>query len=199
MWAELLASDRHDAAVEPGLLEDGGGELGPRALALRRQVPDAARKLEEPAGRLGEMADVRGAPALVVDHAHLVALGAEAEHRADEVRARPAEEPGAPHDPALAHLAFPEELRAPVGGERACLVRFDVRLALRPVEDVVGGEVDHRRPERRHGARPIHVDPPRALLVLLRAVHVRPRGGVEHEPRPVAELERAGGDVELRP
>ena len=99
------------------------------------------------ARRGGEMPDVRGRAALVVDHRHLVALGAEAQHRADEVRARPAEEPRRADDPrVLAGSRFRRELRAAVHRLRVRRVRLDVRLALRPVEDVVRRERDERQP-----------------------------------------------------
>src|SRR5690348_6596079 len=57
--AELLRRDRDDAALEPGFLEDRGRELGPRALAVGGDVPDAGRELHELAGRRGEVPDVR--------------------------------------------------------------------------------------------------------------------------------------------
>ena len=76
--AELLGRDLAHAAVQPSLLEDRAGELGPRALALGGDVPDAARQLEQLPRRLREMADVGRAADLVGDDAHLVALIARA-------------------------------------------------------------------------------------------------------------------------
>src|SRR6185437_6087961 len=103
---ELPGRDLADTAVESRLLEDRARELGPRALALRGNVPDALRALQQLAGGFGQMAHVGGAADLVGDDAHLVTLAPELEHRPDEVLARPPEEPGAADDPAVAHLAL---------------------------------------------------------------------------------------------
>ena len=94
-----------------------------------RDVVRAVRQLQQLLGRRGEVADVRGRAALVVDDRHLVLLCAQAQHRPHEVVARPPEEPRAADDPALAHLALALELRPPVHRERARLVRLDIRLA----------------------------------------------------------------------
>ena len=67
-------------AVEPSLLEDRLGELGPGAVAACRDMPDAVRQLEELSHRRRQMADEGRASALVVDHGDLVALGTEREH-----------------------------------------------------------------------------------------------------------------------
>src|SRR4051794_9353719 len=88
--------------------------------------------------RLREVADERGAAALVRDDGDLRLALCELEHRADEVPARAAEEPGGPDDPCVfACRCFPMQLRAPVRGERVGLIRFDVGLALGAVEDVI--------------------------------------------------------------
>src|SRR5260370_37333416 len=43
-WSiQLRCRDPPDTAIQPRLREDFLGEVGPGALALRRQVPDAAR------------------------------------------------------------------------------------------------------------------------------------------------------------
>ena len=160
------------------------------------QIPPGSATISRVAAR--QVADVGGRAALVVDDAHLVPLGPEAKHRAHEVVASPAEEPGAPDDPAVPHLALAEELRAPVRAERRRLVGLDVRRALRAVEDVVGGEVDDRRAERGHVPRPLDVDAERACLVGLGAVHVRPGRRVQHEPGLVSEGDRLR-HVELVP
>ena len=69
-----------------------------------------------------------GAPALVVDDRHLVALRAEAQHRAHEVVRRRPEEPRAPHDPRLlARRGLAVQLRAAVRRQRRRRVRLDVR------------------------------------------------------------------------
>ena len=84
--------------------------------AARCQTPPGSA--DEMSRRGSDVADVRRAAHLVVDHAHLVSLGAEPEHRPHEVVPAPAEEPGAPDDPALRHLTLAEKLGAPVGAER---------------------------------------------------------------------------------
>src|SRR5215212_160680 len=115
--AELLRRDLAHPAVEPRLGEDHLGELGPRALPLRGQVPRAVRKLEQLARRLGEMAHEGRLADLVRNDRDLVLLLPEREHRSQEVLAGGAEEPRAAHDPAVAQLALAGELRAPVRGE----------------------------------------------------------------------------------
>ena len=139
------------------------------------------RQLEQVARRLGEVADVRWRADLVGDDGDLVALAAELEHRLDEVAARPAEQPRTADDPAVAHLALALELRPSVDGERLRLVRLDVRLALRPVEDVVGRVVDDRHAEGDYVARPADVDCLRSGGICLGAVDVGPSGRVQHE------------------
>ena len=179
--AELGSRDPAHAAVEAGLLEDRLRELGPRALAVRGEVPDAARQLDELARRRREMADIGRAAALVVDDRDLVALGAETQHRAHEVVARPAEEPRRADDPrVVARGRLTVQLRPPVGRQRIRCVRLDVRLALAAVEDVVGGEVRRaaRRARRRAACRrrsrpPRPADRPRRR----RRPSRRPRGG----------------------
>src|SRR5664279_3646954 len=140
---ELGGRDTAHAAVEPGLLEDRLGELGPRAVTLGCDVPDPARQADELARRGGQMADIRGTAALVVDDRDFVPLRAEREHRAQEVATRPAEEPGRADDPrVLARGSLRVQLRAAVRGLRARRIGFEVRRALSPVEDVVGRERD---------------------------------------------------------
>ena len=153
-----------------GLVEGLTRELRPGALALGGDVPDALRPVEELARRLGEVADVRRTADLVVDDPHLVALTTEVQHRPHEVLARPAEEPGAADDPAVADLALTGELRPAVDRKRARLVRLEVRLAFAPVEDVVGRVVDDGHPERGDVARPHHVHSLRAGRVKVSTV-----------------------------
>ena len=105
--------------------------------AARCQTPNASPR-EKLTRRLREVADIGRAPPLVVDDRNLVALGAEAEHRADEVVAGLREEPRRANDPrAIARRRLAVELRPPVRREGARRVRLDVRRVLRPVEDVV--------------------------------------------------------------
>ncbi len=100
---ELGRRDAPHAAVEPGFLEDRLGEVGPRALAVGGDVPQALRQVcvDERSRRVREMADERGAATLVVHDRDLVALGAEAEHRAKEVV------PGRPEEPRRADRPTP--------------------------------------------------------------------------------------------
>src|SRR5262249_38723377 len=135
---ELRRADPAHAAVEARLLEDRLREVGPGAIAGGGEMPHALRLFDELANRDGEVADVRRRAALVVDDGDLVALLPEREHRAEEVLARPAEEPGGAHDPGvLAGRSFAQELRPPVRRLRVRRVRLEVRLRLAPVEDVV--------------------------------------------------------------
>ena len=187
-----------DAAVEAGLLEDRLGELGPGAVAGRRDVVDAVRQLDDGRHRRGEMPGVGRAAALVVDDRDLVALGAEPEHRPDEVVPDRPEEPRGADDPRLAaggRLAV--ELRAAVGAERIRRVGLDVRLALRAVEDVVGREVDERHAERGRVLRAADVDRRRALRVVLGAVDVRPGRRVQDELDAAGAAGRREADVPL--
>src|SRR5688572_11640531 len=98
---ELRGRDTPHPNLELGLLEDRLRELGPAARAGGREVPDTRlrARIHELADRRSEMGDVRRRAALVVDDRDLVPLGAEPEHRPQEVVSGGAEEPGAPHDP----------------------------------------------------------------------------------------------------
>ena len=71
-------------------------------------------------------------------------------------------------------------------------VRLDVRLALRPVEDVVGREGDERRAERRRIRGAGDVDGGCALRVLLGPVDVRPGGGMQDQVGRRARRRREG-------
>src|SRR5204863_2132915 len=114
--------------------------------------------------------DIGWAARLVGHYGYLVAVCAEAQHRLDEVRASPPEEPGAADDPALAHLVLALDLRPAVDRERPRLVRLDVRLALRAVEDVVGRVADDRHVLRHDVASARDVDELRAGRVGLGAI-----------------------------
>ncbi len=92
-------------------------------------MPNGEPCVDQLARGRGEVPDVGGAAALVVDDRNLVPLGAEPEHRAHEVVARLAEEPGRADDPrTLAGGRLAVELRPAVGGERDGRVGLDVRL-----------------------------------------------------------------------
>jgi hypothetical protein len=76
------------------------------------------------------------------------------------------------------------ELRPTVDGERRGCIRLDVRLTLRPVEDVVARERDERRAERGDVRRPADVAAPRpcgsssAPSTFVQAAAWRTRSGV---------------------
>ena len=128
------------------------------------------------------MADIRRTAALVVDDRDFVALAAEPEHRADEVRAGPAEEPRRADDPGvLPRHGLAVQLRPPVHGERIRRVGLDVRRPLRPVEDVVGREAHEGLAELGDVLRPADVDRRCRLRVGFGAVDVRVGGGVQDE------------------
>ena len=106
----------------------------------------------------------------------------ELEHRAHEVAARPAEQPRRADDPrVLAGRGLAVQLRPAVDGLRIRRIRLDVRVALAPVEHVVGGEVHERGAELGRVLRAADVDGRGALRVGLRPVHVRPGRRVQHE------------------
>ena len=110
---------RRTRLARPRLREDRLCEVGPRAIAVRGDVVDAVRKVEHPGNRRREVAHVGRRPALVVHHRHLVVLLREPQHRAHEVVAGRAEQPGGADDPAVPHLALAGELRPAVDAERA--------------------------------------------------------------------------------
>src|SRR5262249_52788537 len=94
----------------------------------------------------------------------------------------------------LPRRPFAVQLRAAVCRQGVRRVRFDVRLVLRAVEDVVGGVVDQRQTELGDMARAADVDRGGILRVCLGAVHVGPGGGVQDElSRETGR--REGGDV----
>ena len=126
--AELLRPDPPHAALQPRLLEDRLGEVGPGRLPAAGDVPDPERQRDELPHRRREMPDVGRRAALVVDHRHLVPLGPGPEHRPHEVVPPFAEEPRGPDDPGpLARRRLAVELRPSVHGERVRRVRLDVR------------------------------------------------------------------------
>ena len=153
-------------------------------------MPDAVREGDDRPRRLGHVPDIGRAADLVVDDRDLVTLAADPQHRPHEVVAGRAEEPGRADDPRLftgGGLAV--GLRTAVGRERIRRVRLDVRRAPTPVEDVVARVVDERA-EPGSVLRSADVDCGRALRVILRAVHVRPGGGVQHEIEATGETVR---------
>ena len=138
--------------------------------------------VDQAADRSCQMPDVGRAAALVVDDRHLLLFDAQPQHRPYEVVSRGPEEPRAAHDPGiLARRSFPVQLRAPVDGERVGRVRFDVRIVLAAVEDVVRREDHERRTERGGVADTADVHGGGVLRIGLRAVDVRPGGCVQDE------------------
>src|SRR5262249_7157995 len=126
-WRRTCGRDPPDAAVDAGLLEDRLREVRPGALARCGRVVDAERQLDHGARRGGEVPDVRRRTALVVHHGDLLALGAEAEHRANEVAAGRAEEPRGADDPCpLPGGRLAVELRTRVRAQRVRRVGLDV-------------------------------------------------------------------------
>ena len=79
----------------------------------------------------------------------------------------------------LAGCRLAVQLRPAVRRERRRCVGLDVRLALEPVEDVVGRPHDERSTELRSVLDTADVHGSRALRVILGAVDVRPRSRVE--------------------
>ena len=151
--------------------------------AARCQTPARPTGVDELARGRREVADEGRASSLVVDDRDLVLLGAETEHRQEEIVARSAPiEPRRADDPRVgARGRLSVELRAAVGRERARAVGLDVRLALAAVEDVVGRVRDDRRSERGRVRRPADVHGRSALGIRLRPVHVGPGRGVKDE------------------
>ena len=183
--AELRRRDPPDAAVDARLLEDRLGELGPGAVAVRCEMPDAARPIavDELARRGGEVPDVGRAAALVVHHGDLVALGAEPQHRADEVVPGRAEEPRAARRSKRPPRRPPRRRASSGRRPRADSARRTRRTApFPPVEDVVARERHERRAERGGSVlRSADVHRRGALRIVLGAVHVGPGGRVQHE------------------
>src|SRR5438552_3449460 len=179
-------STRPSFARSAGTTRSAGTKVSPRRCAgTPTTATGGSRSAAAPRSTkpLGVARGGRGRPAGLPasDDGDLVLPPGKVEHRADEVAPARAEEPGAAHDPALEHLALAGELRPAVDRERVRLVRLDVRLALRPVEDVVGREIDNRRAERDHVARAGDVDRLRPGRVRLRPVHVGPGRRVEDQ------------------
>ena len=119
---ELGSRDPPDAAVEPGLVEDRLGEIGPGAVAARGDVPDPNGAPPSTSSRVAaaRCPTYVGLPRWSSTTATSSRSAPSREHRPDEVVARRAEEPRAAHDPGgLAGRGLGVQLRAPVGGERA--------------------------------------------------------------------------------
>ena len=184
-------------------------EQRPPPATCRTPVGAALGDLDE---RGREVAGVRRAADLVVDDGDLVALGAEPQHRVDEVAAVRAEQPRGADDRGAA--ARPRRRRArrrassarrPSAARSAASSAYgSARVA---VEDVVGRDVDDERAGLgRRGATlpaPAPLIGGRRGLVGLGAVDVGPGGAVDHR---VGLASRDGGahgvgvgDVEVGP
>ena len=148
---ELRGRDAPHARVEARLLEDRLREVGPRAVAVRGDVPEAraggprrrARAWPRRDGRRRSglprwssttATSSRSAPSRSIVRRKLCPV----EPKSQEVRTTHASVTGC-------RLAV--ELRPAVRGQRVRPVRLDVRRALAPVEDVVG-RVRHERRAR---------------------------------------------------
>ena len=128
---------------------------------------------------------------LVGNHAQFVALGAEAQHGAQEIVTVRRVDPRGAEDEmvgtAVAQRLFAGQLAAAVGAERAGGRVGGVRLRLPAVEHVVGGIVDHqravhRRPAAQHADR-LAVDAGGQCLLLLGTIDRGVRGGVDDHVR----------------
>ena len=201
---ELARGDPSDGALEPCLLEHGFRKVCPRAVSVRREVPDPVRLplVDETTHRSREVADVGRASALVVHDGDLVALRSKPQHRAHEVVTRRSEEPRRSDDPGRRPCgSLAVELRSPVCGLRIRAVRLDVRRPLAAVEDVVGREGDDGGAQRGDVGRSRDVHRGRTLRVQLCTVDVRPRRGVQHEVEVVSARKlgpRGVGHVPVR-
>ena len=104
-------------APQPGLLHDRAGEAAPARRAAAGEVVDAGRAALDELERGAREVRCRGRAAdLVVDHAQLVALRAEAQHREQEVVAARREHPGRAHDVGLGVLGQQRALARELGG-----------------------------------------------------------------------------------
>ncbi len=191
---ELLARDSVDAAPHSSLFEDRIGELCPGAVTRGGDMPHPERASDQLACRRRHVTDIGRRASLVVDDGDLAAVPAEFEHRANEVVARWPKQAGRADDPGLlacGRLAV--QLRPAVGRERIRSVRLDVRVALRAVEDVVGGVVDDRSAELRGMGRPADVDGRCVLRMRLCSIDIGPRGRMQDEP----DLDRVGRQLDV--
>ena len=182
-----------DGDGQAGALERRDGEIPPRALAAAGDVEHAVgARLGDRDQRRGEVAGVCGTAELVVDYRDLVALGAEPQHRVDEVLAVRAEHPRGADDRVRRRRggldgALAGELRAPVGADRAGRRGFLVGRGRVAREHVVGRDVHdvraHLGRRRRDVAGAVAVDQRRLRLGGLGAVDVGPGGAVDHRVR----------------
>ncbi len=135
---------------------------------------------------------------LIGDDGHLVAFGAEAQHRAHEVLRGRAEEPRAADDPRLvARGGLAVQLRPAVRAERARRIRLHVRRPLGAVEHVVARPDDEWRAERCSVLHAADVHRCGALRIVFGTVDVRPGGRVQHELRALQAGRRRVGHVPI--
>ena len=177
-------------ARQARLLHDRAREAVPARRAAAGEVVDAGRAaLDELQRGAREVRRRRRAADLVVDHAQLVALRPQAQHREQEVAAARREHPGRAHDVGLRVLGQERALARELGGavdaarrDRRALV---VAGGIVAREHVVGREPDERGPARarRAGdvAAAVLVRAPGAVGIRLRAVDVGPGGAVQDE------------------
>ena len=193
--AELGGRDPPHAAVEPGLLEDRLGEVGPRAVARRRRRGrrrTAARRSRASPRRDGRRRSGSRAGRRRPRPRRARRRAAASCGRSCGRSARRATSERTIHA-CVAGRRLAVQLRPAVDAERVRRVRLDVRLALRAVEDVVGREVDERHAELGDVLRAADVHRRRALRVVLGAVDVRPGRRVQDELESQAARARGSG------
>ncbi len=179
-------------------------------MAPRRRAGLAEPGADRP-DRPGDVEGRGGAAGLVVHHRQGVALGAEAQHGADEVGAPGAEDPGRAEDDGARVQGGDGDLAGGLGGAVDAYRSDRVILAVGPVkpavEDVVRGDVDEGNaalgagPGEGGGAQ--RIGRPGLCGAGLRGVHRRPGAGVD-DGRPGPGGDPAGrrggvGKVELGP
>ena len=200
--ARLAQGDRIDrdgpAAARGEALDDRAGEGEAREAVGAGGVEDAGVRVPpsvaaHAAGygqdRLGEVRRIGRAAELVLDDAQAILLGGQADHRAHEIAAMGPIEPGGAQD----HVArigrrrrsLAGQLRAAVDVERRRRVGLVIGRALGPVEDVVGGDLDHGDAEPGGagggGGRAVAVDGEGQVRLALCLVHGGVGRGVDHD------------------
>ena len=201
--AELSGRDRPDAALDPASSKIASRELEPGALAVGGHVPDPALAAgDEPAHRCRQMPDVRrgsrpGRPRRRPRRARGRAAASSGRSCGRSARRATTSGRSSASSPAAPSACSFERPYAESGFGRSDST-YGERFA--PVEDVVGRERHERRAELGRMTRAADVRRRRALRVVLGAVHVRPRGGVEHEIGRLRQRQRKRQrDVPVRP
>ena len=149
---ELGGGYRPEVRLDARDFEDRGGEFVPATAAARRQVDCASDAIaDRREKRFRDLGGVGGGCDLVRHDADRVALARKAKHRFDEVaalarRTGDSVQPGNAHDQRvrirLPHHVFRGDFGAAIDVHAAAGVVLQVGCALRPVEDVVGADLD---------------------------------------------------------